>query len=371
MVGPCPGRLPWRRCCSRADRVVGDLGVVDPQGGHRGGGQAALRAGGGPLRPAAAGPARRPRGVARGQRHPVRQRAPGLDRGRRRRPGHRARAPRPGAHGPHPHAAGRDRPDLLRGQLPRPARGAGGRRRGRAVHPDGRRPAGHAVAPAGPAAAVSAGLRAGGVVDPGPGDPGRRQRVVRGRRGQLLPAALDLRPRRHPPGQDRADRLRHLVPRVLRREEPLGRRGVADGGHGRRDRAGAGAVGHHHRLRPALPAAADRRGPGLPGRPRGRAVPALRRGPGRRAGRPPGRRGRPGGHPGRDGPARGGPPDGHPAGGDPLPGGGRARRPGRPGRPGRGGPAAPGRGVRPEGSGEPRGVPRLVDPFEDPPVDGT
>ena len=84
----------------------------------------------------------------------------------------------------------------------------------------------------------------------------------------------------------------------------------------------------------------------LPGRARGRALSPLRRGPGRRAGRPDGGRGRPRGHPWRDGAAGGGPAHGHPAGGDPLPGGGRARRPGRPGRPGRGGPAAPGRGVR-------------------------
>src|SRR5215217_2329584 len=150
------GRRPTgRRCWSRADRVIGDLGVVDPKGGHRGDGEAALRAGRRPLRPAAPRPARRPGGPPRVQRHPVRQRAQGLDRGRRQRPGHRARPPRPGAHGPHPDAAGRHRPDLLRGQLPRPARRAGGRRRGRPVHPDGWRPAGHAVAPSGPALALS------------------------------------------------------------------------------------------------------------------------------------------------------------------------------------------------------------------------
>ena len=276
--GPCimgcaiPDGRTVRRCCSREDRVLGDLGVVDPQGGHRGGGEAALRAGRGPLRPAAARPAGRPGGPARLQRHPLRQRAAGLHRGRRRRPGHRARAPRPGPHGPHPHAAGRDRPDLLRGQLPRPARGARGRRRRGPLHPDGRRPAGHAVAPAGPAAALPPGLGAGGVVDAGPHHPRRRVRRLRGRRGQLVPAALDLRPRRDPPGQDGPDRLRHLVPGVVRREEPVGRRGVADGGHRRGDRAGTGAVGHHHRLRPAVPAAARRRGPGRAGRGRRRAV---------------------------------------------------------------------------------------------------
>jgi len=305
-----PGR--WR-CCSREDRVLGDLGVVDPQGGHRGDGEAALRAGGGPLRPAPARPPRRPGEPARLQRRPLRQRAAGLHRGRRRRPYHRARPPGPGPHGPHPHAAGRHRPDLRRHRLPRPARRDRGRRRRGPVHPDGRRPAGHALAPAGPAPPVPPGQRAGGVVDPGPGAPRRRHRPLRGRRGQLVPAALDLRPRRHPPGQDRADRLRHLVPRVVRGEQPLGRCGVAGGGHRRGERAGAGAVGHHHRLRPALPAPGGRRGPGLPGRGRRRAVPAVRRGPGRGAGRPAGRRGRAGGHPGRDGAAGGGAPHGHPA----------------------------------------------------------
>ena len=77
-----------------------------------------------------------------------------------------ARTPRPGPHGPHPHAAGRDRPHLLQDQLPRPARGARGQRRRGSLHPDGRRPAGHAVAPG--SAALPPGLGAGGVVDAGP-----------------------------------------------------------------------------------------------------------------------------------------------------------------------------------------------------------
>jgi hypothetical protein len=45
------------------------------------------------------------------------------------------------------------------------------------VHPDGRRPPGHAVAPAGPAAAVPPGQRAGGLVDPGPGASGPTARA--------------------------------------------------------------------------------------------------------------------------------------------------------------------------------------------------
>jgi hypothetical protein len=57
--GPCiMGALAWAdqsegRDCWREDRVLGDLGVVDPERGHRRDGAAALRAGHGPLRPAA------------------------------------------------------------------------------------------------------------------------------------------------------------------------------------------------------------------------------------------------------------------------------------------------------------------------------
>jgi SAM-dependent methyltransferase len=49
MGGPCPPEPDHWRCRSREDRVLGDLGVVDPEGGDRGAGQAPLRAGGGPL----------------------------------------------------------------------------------------------------------------------------------------------------------------------------------------------------------------------------------------------------------------------------------------------------------------------------------
>src|SRR5215217_3197294 len=325
-----------------AHRVVGHLPVMDPAGGD---GRRRDRAGvplrHRPLRPAAARGPGGP-GGAQGRRPlPVRQRAAGLDRGRRRRPHRRLRPRRRRPDRQHHHAPGLARADLRGHAVPGPAPQAGDRRRLGPVRADGRGPHRRTGAAAHPPPALRPVDRPGRLVDPGPDHPHRRPGQLRGRRGQPLPAALDLRPRRQAGRQDGPDRLRPLVPGDRDAADPVGRRGLAGAGRGGRDGPGAAAVGGHHRRQALVPAPGDGRDPGRAGRHRHRRVPALRRRAHGRDRRQAGDRARPGGRGRRDGPARGGPALGHPAGRHPLPDRRGRRRAAGPGRPRRGGTGPP------------------------------
>ncbi len=199
-----------------------------------------------PLRPASPRGAGGPGGAQGGRPLPVRQRAACLDRGR----GRPHRRPRPRRRRPdrqHHPAARLARPDLRRDALPRRAAPARDRRRLGPVRAVGRRPHGRAGAAAHPPPAVHPVDRPGRLVDPGPHHPRRRPGHLRGRRGQPVPPALDLRPPGPAGGQDGPDRLRPLVPGDRAAAHPVGRRGLAGAGRRRRDRPGAAAVGGHHR----------------------------------------------------------------------------------------------------------------------------
>ena len=288
-----------------------------------------------PLRPTAPGEAGGPGGAEGRRPLPVRQRAARLDRGRGR--AHRRLRPQRGRpHRQHHPAARLARPHLRGHGLPRPAPQARAGRRLGPVPAVGRRPHRRPSPAAHPPPALRAVGRPGRLVDPGPDHPHRRPGHLRGRRGQPVPAALDLRPRGHAGRQDRPDRLRPLVPRDRDAAHPLGRRGLAGTGRGRRVGPGAAAVGGHHRRQAQLPAAQDGRDPGRAGRHRHRRLPPVRRRADGRDRRQAGDRARPGGRGRRDGPARGGAAHGHPAGRHPLPHRRGRRRPARPGRPGRG-----------------------------------
>ena len=149
--------------------------------------------------------------------------------------------------------------------------------------------------------------------------------------------------RGHAGRQDGPHRLRAAgSARPRSQAHPVGRRGLAGAGGGRRDGPGAAAVGGHHRRRPGVPHG-SRQGETLVEQGDvGNDVYLLFDGvlmveidgkPVAELG--PGRRGR------RDGPARGEPAHGHPAGGHPLPDRRGRRRPARPGRPRGGGTGPP------------------------------
>ena len=147
------------------------------------------------LRRPASGGARGHRGAAGGGPVPLRERAAGLDRGRRLRPHHRRRLRRQRDHGRH-HAAGRrPEPHVPGGRAARHAAHAGARRGVDALRPDHRGPDRHPRAPAGTAAAFHPVAGAAGV-DHAVAHPARRRpRRVLGHRSQPVPPALDLRRR--------------------------------------------------------------------------------------------------------------------------------------------------------------------------------
>ena len=144
--------------------------------------------------------------------------------------------------------------------------------------------------------------------------PRRRDQRAGPGRGQPVPAALGLRPRRAPDRHLRGGRLHRLAGRRLGPVHPLGRPRRPGAGHRRRDRPGTGAVPGHARLGAPLAAPAQGRHPGLPGRPRPRALPALRRAAGGGDRRRHRDRARPGGGGGGGGAAGRRPAHRHPAG---------------------------------------------------------
>ena len=142
------------------------------------------------------------------------------------------------------------------GPAPRHPAGAGTRRRVGPVRADRRGPDRAASAAAGAPQAVRPVAGTAGV-DHAVADPARgRDGRVRDDRRQPVPAALDLRRQGRALAQVRADRLRRLVPQVVRPAHPVGRRGLQGPGDRRGDGAGAGAVRPAHARRRASPRSA-------------------------------------------------------------------------------------------------------------------
>ena len=212
---------------SDEDRIQGRVGVVDPVRGGRRGHEGVLRPGRGALRRSAPRAARRPGGLAQARDVPLRQRPPGLDRGRDDGAIVGYGQEGGGVLGSTLVGVGRASatfravafPELR----PEPEVGDGWVRfrqtaGGRTGVPQPRRvskaPFVQYLAP--PAwSTLALTLHADG-----------RSRVgARGR--QQLPPPLGLRPGRRPGRQDRPHRLQGLVPRLVRRLQPVGRRGLA------------------------------------------------------------------------------------------------------------------------------------------------
>ncbi len=158
--------------------------------------RAGFRLGIRPLRRPAVRGTRGPRGTPRGRQVPVRQRAAGLDRGRRRRADQRRRLRRVRNDRLHHPPAGRPARPLPGGQAARhPAAARAGAGLG-AVHPDRWRPHRGADAPDGQAPPLRAVAGPAGV-DHADADPARRRhRRARDDRGERVPPALGLRRRR-------------------------------------------------------------------------------------------------------------------------------------------------------------------------------
>ena len=211
---------------------------MDPVGGDRRDAEAALRARDDVVRRSAARPARiRPaRASPRRGRLSRGERAPRLDRGRRRQD-RRLRLLR---RRPHRNDAREGRPEdalLSRRRLSAAPDRARGRARLGQVRAERRRPDGAPGAAACEREAVLPG-RVGVGVDDAPADHLRgRDFEAPPHRRLALPAALDLRRQRCPRRQERRNRLRALVARVLRPEHAVGRGRLA----GARLRRGVGA----------------------------------------------------------------------------------------------------------------------------------
>ncbi len=336
------------------DRVEGRRRVLDPVRGGEGRHEGALRAGDRPLRPAAAGRARRPRGLAasgtcsawpttcgRGSTSTTTARSS-------------ATATRGGGViGSTTMGLGRRVGHLPGRGLPRPAgRARGGDGWVRFTQTAGGRtgvPAPRRVAKPpfvqyhAPTAwsTLSLTIHADGRAELGP------------RRCQPVPAPLGLRPRRRAGRQVRPGRLQGLVPPRLRRLQPVGRRGLAGAGDGGRVGHGAPAVpGDHGRGQAEGPQAEGGRRAHRAGRGGRRHLPAARRrhpGAGRRRGD---RQPRPGRADRRAGGARGRAADGHARRRVAVQGRRGPQGGARPGQAGRGqrGPPARGAGPRREGA---------------------
>ena len=205
--------VPFRGCPTH--RVVRHRDLVDPVRGHHGSLEGPVRDGHDPLRRAAPGPARRPRGASDQRPVPRGQRAAGVHRGRGR-PDRQGRASRPGSHRGDD-GARRARGDAVpRGPSARHPAGARGRAHVGALRPDHRRPDGPADPQTDPAQALRPVLAVDRMDDARPDDQHRRLVEPRGRRRQPVPAPLDLRPRGDAGREVGNDRLRHLVQPLVR-----------------------------------------------------------------------------------------------------------------------------------------------------------
>ena len=172
------------------------------------------------------------------------------------------------------------------------ARRAGGLRRPCPLRADGRRACGLPSAAAGQGRAVVPHQFGDGVDDTRADAPRGRPHRARGRRGEPVPASLDLRRRGRPRGEERHRRLQGVVSQLARRQHAVGRRRVGGGGRGGGERARARAVADASLGRRGARQAKARRGRGARDAGRGgrRALPPPRRRPGRRGRRRAGRR---------------------------------------------------------------------------------